>query len=151
MGILVVGQRSGWFQIIIKLKRLIERSLDENVIRWLLVGCGTIGIDWSIFVTLYSHIGSVALTNLVSITVSAVFNYTLHHRWTFNSDQRHLHSGVRYCGVLFGGFLLNTTLVKIFIIAGLSPSVAKLLAVALQAPISYLILRFFVFKHVKTV
>ena len=125
------------------------RHLDWNILRWFLVGSVTVGIDWFIFVNLYPRVGSVALTNLVSGSFSTAFNYFAHHRWTFKTDQRHLQSGPRYAGLLFGGYLLNTILVKVFIVAGTGPGVAKLLAAAIQAPVSYLALKFFVFRHKK--
>jgi putative flippase GtrA len=74
-----------------------------------------------------------------------------HYLWTFKSDQRHLQSGIRYGGALFGGYLLNTILVKMFIVVGIIPGVAKLLAATIQAPVSYLVLKLFVFKRLKTV
>jgi hypothetical protein len=40
----------------------------------------------------------------------------------------------------FFGYLLNTIFVKTFITVQISPGVAKLLAAAIQAPISYLAL-----------
>ena len=83
------------------------------------------GIDWFIFVNLYPHIRSVALTNLVSGSFSTAFNYIAHHRWTFKTDQRHLQSGPRYAGLLFGGYVLNTILVKALIVLGIVSGVAK--------------------------
>ena len=103
-------------------------------------------IDWFIFVNLYSRIGSVVITNFVSGSFATAFNYFAHHRWTFKSDQHHMQSGVRYGGMLIGGYLLNTILVKIFIVVGTHPGVAKLLAAAIQAPVSFWVLRIFVFR-----
>ena len=99
----------------------------------------------------YPRVGSVALANLISGFISTAFNYFAHHRWTFKSDQRHMDSGARYLIGLLFGYALNTTLLKIFIVAGLFAGVAKLMASAIQAPVSYIILNFFVFKARKSV
>ena len=58
----------------------------------------------------------------------------------------HLQSGPRYIGFLFVGYLLNTILVKAFLVAGVGPGIAKLLAAVIQAPMSFLGLKLFVFK-----
>lgn len=117
------------------------------MLRWLLVGSVTVGIDWLIFVNLYPRIGSVALTNLISGSFSTAFNYFAHHRWTFKSEQSHVQSGARYGVALFGIYVLNTTLVKVFIVVGIAAGVAKLLAAAIQAPVSYFALNLLVFKR----
>jgi putative flippase GtrA len=110
------------------------------------VGCVTVGIDWSIFVILYPRIGSVALTNLISGTFSTAFNYLAHHRWTFKGDRHHAQSGIRYAVWLLFAYVLNTTLVKVFIVAGISSGISKLLAAVIQMPISYAVLKLIVFK-----
>jgi putative flippase GtrA len=119
------------------------------MLRWVLVGCVTVSIDWFIFVNLYPHIGTVALTNLISSSFATGFNYFAHHRWTFKSDQRHVQSGVRYGVALFGIYVLNTVLVKVFIVAGIAAGAAKLLAAAIQAPVNYFVSNRLVFKHGK--
>lgn len=129
------------------LKTFLNKHLDWNILRWFFVGCLTVSIDWFIFKSLYPQIGSVILTNLVSWPCSTLFNYTAHRLWTFKSDQGYLKSGVRYGATLCGGYLLNTILVKISIILGISPGLSKVLAAAIQAPISFLVLKFFVFKR----
>jgi putative flippase GtrA len=119
------------------------------MLRWFLVGGVTVGIDWLIFVNLYPRIGSVALTNLISGSVSTAFNYLGHHRWTFKSEQHHTQSAVRYGVALFGMYILNTGLVKAFIVLGFVAGAAKLSAAVIQAPVSYFLLNRLVFKGEK--
>ncbi len=132
--------------IIINFGDRIAEHLDWNVLRWFMIGSLTVSIDWVIFVGLYPYIHSVAVTNLISGASSTIFNYISHHRWTFKTDQHHLQSGPRYIVLLLGGYLLNTILVKTFLIAGLGPGLAKLLAAVILAPVSFFFLKFFVFK-----
>ena len=140
-----IGPTEEGFKII-KLNPRFARQLDWNVLRWFVVGSLTVGIDWTIFVNLYRHIHSVALTNLVSGSFSIAFNYIAHHQWTFRNNHHHLQSGPRYIGLLFVGYLLNTILVKAFLVAGVGPGIAKLLAAVIQAPVSFFGLKLFVFK-----
>jgi putative flippase GtrA len=109
----------------------------------------TVGIDWLVFVTLYPRIGSVALTNFISGCISTGFNYFAHHRWTFRGNQRYVQSGSRYALWLLLAYLLNTTVIKVFIVAGISSGASKLLAAVIQMPISYAVLKLFVFKKTK--
>ena len=125
------------------------RHLDRSMLRWVLVGCLTVAIDWVIFVSVYPRIGSVALTNLISGSFSTAFNYFAHRRWTFRSGQPHIQSGTRYGIALFGIYLLNTILVKIFILSSIATGLAKLLAGVIQAPMNYFVLNLFVFKRKK--
>jgi putative flippase GtrA len=119
------------------------------MLRWFLVGTVTVGIDWFVFVNVYPRVGSVAVSNFISGSVATSFNYFAHHRWTFKSEQRHLESGSRYLLALLFGYVLNTALLKSFIVAGVVAALAKAMASAIQAPISYFVLNFFVFKKAK--
>ena len=139
--------RTSRFKAPYNLKMFLYKHLDWNILRWFFVGCLTVSIDWFIFKSLYAHIGSVILTNLVSWPCSTLFNYTAHRLWTFKSDQGYLKSGVRYGATLCGGYLLNTVLIKISIILGNTPELSKVLAAAIQAPMSFLVLKIFVFNR----
>ena len=139
-----IGPTEEGFKVI-KFNPRFARQLDWNVLRWFVVGSLTLGIDWIIFVNLYRHFHSVALTNLVSGSFSIAFNYIAHHQWTFRNNH-HLQSGRRYIGLLFVGYLLNTILVKAFLVAGVGPGIAKLLAAVIQALVSFFGLKLFVFK-----
>ncbi len=114
--------------------------------RWLLVGGVTVAIDWLIFVNVYARIETVAIANLISGVFSASFNYFAHHYWTFKSSEDHKRTSIRYIISLFFGYLLNTALLKTFIVTGIHPGLAKIVATGLQAGISYVVLNKFVFK-----
>lgn len=125
------------------------KHLNWKVVRWFLVGCVTFLIDYAIFLSLYPHIGSVAVTNFISGGVSTSFNYLAHHRWTFKSDAEHKSSTPKYVGAMLFAYVLNTVLTKIFLVLGTSAALAKFLAAAIQAPATYYVLNFLVFKKSK--
>ena len=138
-------------EIVGKLQILITRYFHRDLFRWFLVGSVTVGIDWIFFVKLLPLFHSVALTNLVSISVSVIFNYISHYMWTFKSNQQHLQTGFRYLATCVGGYFLNTIFVKLFIQSGFTPGTGKLLAATVQAPVNYLVSRLFVFKRVSQI
>lgn len=128
------------------MQALITKYTNWKIARWFLVGVATFFIDFVIFLSLYPHIGSVAITNLISGGVSTFFNYLAHHRWTFKSDAEHKSSTPRYAGAMIFAYLLNTSLTKAFLILGAPVALAKFLATAIQAPATYFILNILVFK-----
>lgn len=138
-------------EIIGKFQMFITRYFHRDLLRWFLVGSVTVGIDWIIFINLLPLFHSVALTNLVSISISVVFNYISHYMWTFKSTQQHLQSVFRYLATFVGGYFLNTFFVKLFIHSGFTPGTGKILAAIIQAPVNYLVSRYFVFKGVTQV
>lgn len=127
----------------------ITKYLNWSMARWFMVGCATFLIDYVIFLSLYPHIDSVAITNLISGGISTLFNYLTHHRWTFKSDAGHKSSTPRYAGAMIFSYLLNTTATKTLLIFGVHVELAKFLAAAIQAPTAYYILNILVFTKTK--
>lgn len=113
--------------------------------RWFVVGCVTFLIDYGIFLSLYPHIGSVAITNFISGAFSVSFNYLAHHRWTFKSEAEHKCSTPRYAGAMIFSNLLNTAITKSLLLLGVPVAIAKFIAAAVQAPATYLVLNRLVF------
>lgn len=128
------------------MQELITKHLNWKMARWFMVGCATFLIDYVIFLSLYPHIGSVAVTNLISGGASTTFNYLVHHRWTFKSDAEHKCSTPRYVGAMIFSYFLNTVVTKSLLILGMPVALAKFLAAAIQAPITYIVLNVLVFK-----
>ena len=116
------------------------------MIRWALVGLFTAATDYLIFIFIYGRINSVLITNFISGFVSTSINYYTHHRWTFKSDQDHSKSGSRYVANLIFWWVISTFAIKILIVFGTDPKVAKLLPIFVIAPINYFVLNHIVFK-----
>ena len=131
----------------------IFRGLKEehgSVIRWALVGVTTAVTDYLIFISIYSVITSVLIANFCAGLFSISFNYIAHYSWSFKSQADHSKSGVKYLLNLVIFWSLGTLLLKGLITAGIDPKIAKLIPIPFIAPLSFLSLRFFVFKK-KTV
>ena len=113
---------------------------------WALVGVTTTIIDYVIFISVYSVITSVLIANFISGLISISFNYSAHYFWSFKSRADHTKTGMKYLINLITFWSLNTLLLKALITAGLDPKLAKLIPIPIIAPLSFISLRYFVFK-----
>ena len=114
--------------------------------RWAIVGTTTVVIDYLIFIGMYSVITSVLVANFLAGLFSITFNYLAHYFWSFKSEADHGKSGSKYLVNLIIFWSLGTLLLKGLITAGIDPKIAKLIPIPLIAPLSFLSLKFFVFK-----
>ena len=114
--------------------------------RWALVGTTTTIIDYLIFVSMYSVITSVLIANFCAGLFSITFNYLAHYFWSFKSQANHSKSGLKYLLNLVIFWSAGTLLLKVLITAGIDPKIAKLIPIPFIAPLSFLSLKFYVFK-----
>jgi putative flippase GtrA len=114
--------------------------------RWALVGTTTAVIDYLIFISMYSVITSVLIANFCAGLFSISFNYLAHYFWSFKSQADHSKSGIKYLLNLVIFWSTGTLLLKVLITAGIDPKIAKLIPILFIAPLSFLSLKFFVFK-----
>jgi putative flippase GtrA len=121
----------------------------RSVWRWALVGVTTAVIDYVIFISMYSLITSVLEANFFAGLVSICFNYSAHYFWSFKSQTDHTRAGLKYLINLITFWSISTLLLKALISAGLDPKIAKLIPILIIAPLSFISLRFFVFKKAK--
>jgi putative flippase GtrA len=117
-----------------------------SVWRWALVGATTTVIDYVIFISLYSVITSVLVANFCAGLASVSFNYTAHYFWSFKSRSDHTKAGIKYLINLVTFWSISTLILKTLISAGLDPKIAKLIPIPIIAPLSFLSLRYLVFK-----
>ena len=117
-----------------------------SILRWASVGIITAVIDYIIFVTMYSVVTSVLIANFCSGLVSIIFNYLAHYFWSFKSEVNHLKSGAKFFINLIVIWSLSTLLLNILITEGIEPKFAKLISMLFVAPLSFISMRFFVYK-----
>ena len=133
--------------IISKLKSLKDKYFDYSMIRWGLVGMTTTLVDYLLFISLYGPFNSVFLANFISATVATCINYLTHHRWTFKSEQNHSRSGFKYLLNLIFWWSISTSIIKILLVSGLDPKIAKLVPLVLIVPVNYFVLNYLVFMR----
>ena len=114
--------------------------------RWALVGITTTIIDYLIFISIYSVIASVLIANFCAGLFSITFNYLAHYFWSFKSQADHSKSGLKYLLNLVIFWSAGTLLLQVLITAGIDPKIAKLIPIPFIAPLSFLSLKFYVFK-----
>ena len=127
-----------------KIIRLFRRY--GSLFRWASVGVSTVVIDYIIFISLYSVITSVLVANFFAGLVSIGFNYSAHYFWSFKSQTDHTKAGLKYLINLITFWSISTLLLKILITSGFDPKIAKLMPIPIIAPLSFISLKFFVFK-----
>jgi putative flippase GtrA len=121
-----------------------------SIWRWALVGATTTMIDYIIFISLYSVITSVLVANFCAGLLSVSFNYAAHYFWSFKSRSDHKKAGLKYFISLFTFWSVSTLMLKALINSGLDPKIAKLIPIPIIAPLSFLSLRFLVFKKINS-
>ena len=114
--------------------------------RWAIVGTTTVVIDYLIFIGMYTVITSVLVANFLAGLFSITFNYLAHYFWSFKSEADHGKSGIKFLINLLTFWGLGTLLLKGLITAGVDPKIAKLIPIPFLAPLSFLSLKFFVFR-----
>ena len=120
-----------------------------SIWRWALVGVTTTVVDYVIFISIYSVITSVLVANFFAGLFSISFNYSAHYFWSFKSQTDHTKAGLKYLINLIAFWSISTLLLKGLISSGLDPKIAKLIPIPIIAPLSFISLRFFVFKKAK--
>jgi putative flippase GtrA len=118
--------------------------------RWALVGITTFTIDYLIFLFVFYINNSVYIANFCSGLISISFNYMAHYFWSFKSKSNHSKSGIKYLVDLVLFWTLGTLLLKFLISSGVEAKYAKLIPVPIIAPLTFLSLKFFVFKSQNT-
>ena len=118
----------------------------ESMHRWALVGTVTFLIDYVLFLAIYSANNSVYTANFCSGLISITFNYFAHYIWSFKSYSHHSRTGVKYLVNLILFWTLGTLILKSLII-NLEAKYAKLISIPIIAPLSFLSLKFFVFRR----
>lgn len=129
------------------MRAFLLRHLDWSMLRWAIVGVTTFIIDYSIFVFLYGRIDSVFLSNFLAGVLATSFNYLMHHRWTFKSQENHSRSTIKYLLTLLFWWVVGTSILKVLIVSGLDPRLAKFIPVFIVTPFNYFVLNYLVFKR----
>ena len=111
-----------------------------------MVGSSTVLIDTVVFTILFNQLNQVILSNFFSVMLSTTYNYSMHHRVTFKSKEKHKNSSFKYLVTILVFCCFNKICVKIFITFLFAPFASKLFAALIQAPISYLVLNKKVFN-----
>ncbi len=129
------------------LNSLYVKYVTPSMIRWGAVGVTTFTIDYLLFLILFDFNESVFLSNLISVTIATSFNYYMHHKWTFRSNQHHANSGVKYLLNLTFWWFVSTTTINALVELGVDPRFAKIAPLVFIVPINFFVLNKIVFRR----
>jgi putative flippase GtrA len=90
------------------------------------------------------------VANFCAGLVSVSFNYAAHYFWSFKSRSDHAKAGIKYLINLITFWSISTLILKTLINTGLDPKIAKLIPIPIIAPLSFLSLRFLVFRKINS-
>ncbi len=127
------------------LNNLYIKYVTPSMIRWGAVGVTTFSIDYLLFLILFDLNKSVFLSNLVSAIIATSFNYYMHHKWTFRTNQHHAKSGMKYLLNLTFWWFISTTTIKALVESGVDPRFAKIAPLLFIVPVNYFVLNKIVF------
>ena len=127
-------------------KALKDKYFEPSMLRWGAVGITTTVIDYLLFVSLYGPTNSVFLANLIAASIATSLNYYTHHRWTFESEQNHSRSGVKYLLNLTFWWFVSTSIIQALVKLNIDPKIAKLAPLIFIVPVNYFVLNKLVFR-----
>lgn len=124
-----------------------KNSFNISFFRWGVVGIFTLLIDSWVFIYLYRRTESVLVSNSVSALTALCFNYCSHYIWSFSSKAQHKFSVPKYLLNFISNWVLITVGIKLMIAYGAPASMSKILPTITFAPISYIVLKYFVYGN----
>ena len=123
-----------------------KNSYNISFFRWGFVGLLTLLIDYWVFIYLYRQAESVLVSNSISALTALFFNYCSHYAWSFSSKAQHKFSIPKYLLNFISNWVFITVGIKLMITYGMSASISKVLPTIIFAPISYIALKYLVYK-----
>lgn len=130
-----------------KFRKFKTKYSEKSLIRWVIVGTTTTVIDYLIFIFLYMQTKSVFFANLVATIAAITFNYVMHYKWTFRSQQQHTSSGFKYLLNLSFWWLTSSLIIESLVMVEIDVRIAKLVPLIFIVPVNYFMLNRIVFKN----
>jgi len=118
--------------------------MNNEIIRFLLVGILNTIVGYIVFSTLYFVLNSEIISLLLAYILGILFNYKTYSKYVFTSSDRQVF--VNFIMIYLGIFLLNTVFLKIFInMIYFNPYISQFLLILIVTPILYLLQKKYVF------
>lgn len=124
---------------------------SRRVLRFASVGALNTATDITLFYILNRVTGLIVIPNILSYGLTMLMSFLLNRTWTFGDTDDGTRAGKKF--LMFAALnattlTLSTTVVYVFSLF-LEPVVAKILSVFVTASVSYLGMRFVIFKGAK--
>ena len=123
---------------------MIEKKTRQEAMRFVVVGVIAVLLHYGIYWVLQHWINvNVAFT--IGYFLSFLVNYYLSARYTFRSRVS-ARSGAGFSGAHLVNYLLQITLLNLFLYVGVSSTLAPIGVYSIAVPVNFLLVRF-VFRH----
>ncbi len=120
--------------------------LLKQIFRFLLVGCGSTVISYSLFfITLRFLEFHYLIANICGFIPAVIFNYSFNRRWTFNFKEKN--NFAQYLSLYLFSLALTSALLGMFVeYAKLSPEIANIITIILVTSVNFLGVKFIIFR-----
>ena len=126
---------------------MVKRETIGEVIRFGIVGVIATAIHYAVYWVLQQWI-NVNIAYTIGYIVSFLVNYYLSARFTFR-EKTSAKNSIGFVGAHIVNYLLQISLLNIFLWLGLSRELAPIAVLAIAVPTNFLLVRF-AFKHFRT-
>ena len=124
-----------------KASSLYTYFFQHSFMRYLFIGGSTFAIDFGLLVTVHDALGiNLLIAASISYWTSILFNFTMNRLWTFgNTSANNLHKHLALYLVLLGfNYLFTIGFIGFGTHMGMNYMLAKILAVIIQVPWTYI-------------
>lgn len=124
----------------------IDKKTVRELVRFGIVGVGATALHYGIYLALHLVINA-SVAFAIGYFVSFLFNYVLSARFTFKKTTT-VRNGVGFCLAHGFNFVLQLSLLNLFLWLGVGKSLAPLPVYCIAVPVNFLMVRF-VFSKTK--
>jgi len=123
-----------------------RRALLKQSIRYVLVGCSSFALEFLLFVVFHELlIFHVVLSNVLAITGSSIFNFSMSRSWTFKSTSSILRSVILYLLLFCWNQFFSSWVIVFLVDLDLSAMIAKIITMAIIVCWNFVLYRKVVF------
>lgn len=127
-----------------KIPALFMHSIANRFIRFLLIGLVNTGFSYAVYALLVKLGFHYAIANLIALIIGILFGFHTQSRYVFASNNNKLFS--RYLVAWITIYLLNISIISLFIYYGFSAYLSGALALPFSVLASYILQKYYVFK-----
>lgn len=129
-----------------------QAIIDNNKVRYLLVGGTSVAMEYGVFLVLANVIGvGAVVANIISFLTGFFYSFIFHCGWTFKGDYQHgvKRQFVGYATLATINVVATSVLISVQVdVIHIPAFIAKLVCMALVVVWNYLLLNRVIFKRV---
>jgi putative flippase GtrA len=129
-------------------KHISRKVYEHSFVRYVAIGGTTFMLDFLILVLLHGVLGvNLLVAATISYWSSIIFNFVANRVWTFGATETHIAKHAVAYGILLGfNYVFTLAFVGIASHMGMHYTIAKVFAVAIQIPWTYIAYKKVIFR-----